>query len=586
MRHVWMSGAVMSLMSLGLAACGGKQTAAETALEAQGSVGATYAGTVETQRVESVLRARDLVNMGQGGHYEREPSFRFRVTQETELEVAASSDQADLMLIVSGPGLPYMNDDNYGLNPAVKTRFTPGVYSVHVGTWQGSDADIPYTLHLRSADAEPMDESWAGGHPATEGNGAPEAEAMLNAAPALGTFVLGQISEERQRTAQLVPQNRSTGDCYGIFALDRPIAELDPRQLGDDGVRVILSGKAANGSNVDTVLYGIDEQGNEICSDDFAGLDAGFELMGGDHAPITIFAGSWDGSGGGNATTFELKFVDVPARNYEFDTVESRFRGEPLFAAVKGYNRDSISGLGPECVGYVRDAEKPDWSVRVARGAGSLVFRAQGSGDPVMAVQTPSGEFYCNDDGVDLNSVVLIPRADAGEYKVWAGSWTENEQVSTVLSLRASTPMNAPSGGVVGVEDFQEHQLRVTAQSPRAVLGDAQFCEGNAVGYIDTERPSAVFENTTSGNLYLFVRSTADFDTAMIARSSAGFLECTDDDVNYDALSVIQLAPGEQAYIWAGSYNEADARKEITLRYAFLNEEAESAQEIAEGFFR
>lgn len=80
-KTLWFIGAVVGLMSL--AACGGKQARSGAA---QGISSATFAGTVEPQRFEKTLEPRDQVSVGPGGFYEPDPSYRFVVTKETELE--------------------------------------------------------------------------------------------------------------------------------------------------------------------------------------------------------------------------------------------------------------------------------------------------------------------------------------------------------------------------------------------------------------------------------------------------------------------------------------------------------------------
>lgn len=580
MKFVWIGGAMLGLLSI--SACGSKQSSG-VADESSRAIAVTYNGdTAAAREIDGVLRARNLVNTGQNAFYEREPVISFRVNKETNLEITAGSDAADLLMLIVGPGLPYSDDDTYGLNPSIRTQFTPGVYHVYVGVWSGSSSDVPFKLSLRDPSDESPDfvqESFGERRAVPARRGEPN----LSAASALPTLTLKDSDASEQHSAVLTPL-LSPDDCQGFYDFSQPLIEIDPRELGQGGARLVLSGEA-DGSTVDTMLYGVAADGSIVCNDDFDGLNAGLELVGGDNAPIKIFAGLWDGSLLGGEVTFTLSATTMSAQSFKIETIQSRFQGEPLHVAIKGRNRHSLEPMGAGCVGYVRDLETPDWKVNVTQRGLALDFRAQGGQDPVMAVRTPSGEVFCNDDAEGLNSSVLIAEAATGEYQVWGGSWNPGQPTSSVLSVRGVTPLTTRGVRPVGVENFGEHSLTVTPRKPVSVLGNPQLCNGGAVGHMDLDSPSAAFENTTSGSLYLLVRTTADFDTSMVARGTGGFMECTDDDVALDALSIVPLAPGEKAYVWVGSFDQANAGKRITLRYAFVEEDSARDESLIQSFF-
>lgn len=210
------------------------------------------------------------------------------------------------MLLITGPALPFMNDDTYGLNPAVRARFAPGEYNVHIGVWQGSQSVVPYTFHLRSGDDEPLGEEWHG-----EGAYIPTGAPNLEAEPALGTLVLGQHEGARRLSANQEADFRTTLDCYGYFALEQPLVVIDPRDLVDSGARVVLAGDRGNGVTVDTLLIGIEADGSVFCVDDFEGENAGFDILNPERGAVKIFAGTWLPNAEGASVGFVLTVTEI-----------------------------------------------------------------------------------------------------------------------------------------------------------------------------------------------------------------------------------------------------------------------------------
>lgn len=50
--------------------------------------------------------------------------------------------------------------------------------------------------------------------------------------------------------------------------------------------------------------------------------------------------------------------------------------------------------------------------------------RGYDGADPLLAVMTPEGEVFCNDDGwYDLNPTVRIGRPSSGRYRIWIGTY-------------------------------------------------------------------------------------------------------------------------------------------------------------------
>jgi hypothetical protein len=92
--------------------------------------------------------------------------------------------------------------------------------------------------------------------------------------------------------------------------------------------------------------------------------------------------------------------------------------------------------IGSECRGFA--AENPDYRVEWA-GAGDLlrVFFVS-DGDTTLIVQTPSGEFACNDDFGGLNPLVDIQNPQTGTYNIWIGTFGAEEVIPGSLYITSS----------------------------------------------------------------------------------------------------------------------------------------------------
>jgi hypothetical protein len=126
--------------------------------------------------------------------------------------------------------------------------------------------------------------------------------------------------------------------------------------------------------------------------------------------------------------------------NYGVHRLTQGFLPDPkIIAVTSGGGIDaSTLGYGEGCGGFV--TAQPDAILHYTRGSGSatmLRFFVGGGGDTTLVVNDPAGGWHCNDDSAsgNLNPVVDIANAPAGQYDVWIGSYVATERLRGQLNI-------------------------------------------------------------------------------------------------------------------------------------------------------
>ncbi|MFW6388186.1 MAG: peptidase S1, partial [bacterium] len=78
----------------------------------------------------------------------------------------------------------------------------------------------------------------------------------------------------------------------------------------------------------------------------------------------------------------------------------------------------NLSSMGYS--GYVANA--PDYDLYyTAGGSWPLVIRAESSGDTVLLVNAPDGNWYFNDDYAGVDPAIVFDSPQSGLYNIWVG---------------------------------------------------------------------------------------------------------------------------------------------------------------------
>lgn len=93
----------------------------------------------------------------------------------------------------------------------------------------------------------------------------------------------------------------------------------------------------------------------------------------------------------------------------------------------------TTAGVGAGCAGFVNTV--PDYVIGWTGQSNRLRIFYLSTGDSTLLVQTPSGQFVCNDDFDGLNPLVDISGPAEGEYRIWIGSYDADAEVEGYLML-------------------------------------------------------------------------------------------------------------------------------------------------------
>ena len=106
---------------------------------------------------------------------------------------------------------------------------------------------------------------------------------------------------------------------------------------------------------------------------------------------------------------------------------------DPFIVSVNGGGAFDASTLGGDCSGYVniQPVARIDWEGKADL---SKVF-FYSDHDPTLIIQSPDGEFHCNDDASDLllDPSVTFENPEAGIYNIWVGSYYPDQLIPGVL---------------------------------------------------------------------------------------------------------------------------------------------------------
>lgn len=274
---------------------------------------------------------------------------------------------------------------------------------------------------------------------------------------------------------------------------------------------------------------------------------------------------------------------------------QAGFPLDPFLVSLQGGGPVDASTVAEQCSGYVTEA--PAVAVDYQGEADLLRAFFMSDGDTTLVVQTPDGDFLCNDDthALLLDPSIVITAPVQGVYNVWVGSvssqdltpgflvFTTHENVMAgslalaslvrretpppVLPLRQRQIAAAQrlADALAGVEDAatleaggDDVTVDVTADGelpvPELLTNDA-LCSG-----LVSLTPSYAFDwSGETETLSLFVE--ADGDTTLLVRTPDGGLLCSD-DANADTLNplVAISEPAEGRYlVWVGRINPGEA---------------------------
>jgi serine protease Do len=129
----------------------------------------------------------------------------------------------------------------------------------------------------------------------------------------------------------------------------------------------------------------------------------------------------------------ELNFGGEPT--FGTFNLQANFSPDPhIVTVVSGGSVDvAAENLGEGCRGYA--ASNPDYRINWTGSAANLRIFFVSEGDAALIVNTPSGEWVCNDDADALNPVLNFPNALEGQYDIWVGSYSQSDYIHGYLMI-------------------------------------------------------------------------------------------------------------------------------------------------------
>jgi hypothetical protein len=114
-------------------------------------------------------------------------------------------------------------------------------------------------------------------------------------------------------------------------------------------------------------------------------------------------------------------------------SLTSGFVPDPFSIGISSGGSVNVSYLGGGCTGFATSA--PDFSIFYTSGAFPLLrFYYIGSSDATLIINTPSGNYVCNDDSYGtLNPTIDFNGPVSGRYDVWIGSFSSGGGSSGML---------------------------------------------------------------------------------------------------------------------------------------------------------
>ncbi|MDH3205470.1 MAG: hypothetical protein OEO79_02605 [Gemmatimonadota bacterium] len=227
--------------------------------------------------------------------------------------------------------------------------------------------------------------------------------------------------------------------------------------------------------------------------------------------------------------------------------------------------------------GYVSNAPDVDLYYTTTGGSGLYIY-AEGEGDTMLLINTPSGDWVCDDDSHgDLDPVVHFAGAADGLYNIWVGSFSNDNHAAT-LYVSEINPSGASSQS--GAPDLSLDPLYGNVRLDGGFLPDPHTVSVRAGGSIEVDvgscsygfvanAPDVDLFYTPSGGRDLYIYVEGGEDTTLLINRPDGSWTCDDDGhTGTNPLVVLQKAEEGLYDIWVGTYGDdvSDATLYISER--------------------
>jgi hypothetical protein len=122
-------------------------------------------------------------------------------------------------------------------------------------------------------------------------------------------------------------------------------------------------------------------------------------------------------------------------RNPSFGSVSlnAGFAPDPRTRNVRAGGDIQVNVNNGRCQGWFANA--PDYRVNYRAGGYQLTFYVRASGDTMLLINDPNGNWYCNDDYQGLDPAIVFSSPRSGQYDVWVGTYNRSRVSNATLYI-------------------------------------------------------------------------------------------------------------------------------------------------------
>ena len=229
--------------------------------------------------------------------------------------------------------------------------------------------------------------------------------------------------------------------------------------------------------------------------------------------------------------------------------------------------------------GYVSNAPDVDLYYTTSGGSGLYIY-AEGDGDTMLLVNTPSGRWECNDDGHgDLDPILYFSGAEDGLYNIWVGSYSNENHAATLYVSEINPGGTTTSSSSAGTPDWLLDPTYGDVRLDQGFLPDPHAVSLRAGGSLEVDigncdygfvanAPDVDFYYDTSGNTTLYVYVDGADDTTLLINQPDGTWICNDDGYTGTNPIVEMTRADDGLYnIYVGTYGD-----DITSATLYISE--------------
>ena len=118
----------------------------------------------------------------------------------------------------------------------------------------------------------------------------------------------------------------------------------------------------------------------------------------------------------------------------------------PLNLSLDAGGAAALSSFDEDCSGFTSQAATVSIDVGSALWGEEIVVEATTDTDAVMAILSPDGTLFCNDDGPNgLNPQITLEPSGSGQHKIWVGSLIEGETFTANVTIGTNMELHTGS---------------------------------------------------------------------------------------------------------------------------------------------